>query len=118
MFDGWYIKSVGFLYILHSMSIKKNDTLYKPSQHIIPWSELIFWTTNWQFLTSIVFNEHNALWQPIFTSITWFAAIKNLGFICNMPSLICVEQSLEKVGLPFNWLTSVVLRILDYPTST
>ena len=35
-----------------------------------------------------------------------------------MPPLIQINQSLNWVGFPFNWLTSVLLKILNSPTSS
>ena len=56
--------------------------------------------------------------HPRFNIVSWFVVVRSLSFIYNMSTLIPVNQSLDEIGLPFNWLTNVLLKIIGSPTTT
>ena len=118
MFDGWFIKSIEFLYSTQWLSnflrilwtLATNQTLIRAILFGIP---RIFDNSSLRCV-----KKHIPQSQPRFNIVLWFAPVRSLGFIYNMLALIWVNQCLDKVGLPINWLTNVLLNILDSLTST
>ena len=84
---------------------------YKSSQQTKPKLELIFlvYHVSLTLLASSVFRKLTPQSQPRFNIVSCCQASYNLL------AFIWVNRSLDKVGSPFNWLTSVFLKILDSP---
>ena len=115
----WTVHQVNWIPILH-LTITK---FLRIPQTLPPNRTLLgancFWSTTFfgTILDLGVFKKHNPQSQPRLNTVSWFAMANNLGFIYKMPTLIKDDWSLYKVGFPFNWLTTILLKILDPPTS-